>query len=283
MARSRVAEFFCLFSSGISLANAQSKSGSATQSNFNNHQLASSTATTPRNTTFSTLPTEISQLIFSHLDFVALLRCRCVCRTWKDRIPGDSPDLRRAMFLPPTEGARLDRYRLATIYVEIHTHCQPFPRTPDVKAFYVRKVHKIAASYTPPTDSAAILHPFIERLDTYAVARVPNIEETKPGASRDYLVSLKNKAGDLVQPDEHDLWRAMHAISPPVVDLKIMFRYFDRAFEIFDPCDGRNKCALSDEDGVRFADVLLVIERHIIGLLHRETTSNFDPNADARL
>jgi hypothetical protein len=48
----------------------------------------------------NTLPIEILDLIFSHLDTSTLYLIRSVCQFWKTCIPGHSPILRNAMFLP---------------------------------------------------------------------------------------------------------------------------------------------------------------------------------------
>jgi hypothetical protein len=218
MGRSRLTKFLYSFGSGVNLTHAQAKEQEITHPDINNLNISIARASHPHKGNFGVLPIEILQLIFSHLDFTALLKCRCVvCRIWTHCIPGTSAYLRKALFLPSATGTIPDEHRLVMMYVELHTQCENFPCTSDAKAFYVRKIHKLAASYTTPAGNTMMLHPFVERLEKYAVAQVP-------GALRDYLVSLKNKAGALLQPDEHNLWRAMYATSTPAIGLKIIFR-----------------------------------------------------------
>jgi hypothetical protein len=71
---------------------------------------------TPRPRTIGSgmLPVEILQEIFAHLDLFTLLRCCQVCRLWNQCIPGDSPSLRMAMFLP-TLKHNASRHEMAPI------------------------------------------------------------------------------------------------------------------------------------------------------------------------
>lgn len=75
----------------------------------------------------SPLPVEILQQIFSDLDMWTLLRCRCVCRVWNSSIPGNSPGLRKILFLP-TSSDKIRKTYAKPLTIHMHLIFNEMPQ-----------------------------------------------------------------------------------------------------------------------------------------------------------
>lgn len=230
-------------------------------------------------TTISSLPIELLQNIFSSLDFLALLKCRCVSRQWAASIPSSSPELQQALFLPvPRASLRIpaSSQRL-TLYFEIYTDSPPnYPPYSAGRVLDIQHVNKIALAYQT---RGICVHPFIEKIDRFLVARIPDLEQhvaDRGDGSKFTFACLRSKSGGLIQPDNVALWKGMFATFPPVTSLRVQFRYLNRDFGGIDPRVDRFKCVLDDDQGVLFGDLWHVLEKQVMGLLRRETLRRID-------
>lgn len=129
------------------------------------------------------------------------------------------------------------------------------------------------------------MHPLIEKIDRFLVARVPDLDLIGPHAywSDFHFTHLKNKSGSLIQPDAIPLFKDMFATSPPITSLYIKLRYLDREFGEIEPKPDRWNCSLHDDQGVLFGDLWYVLEMQVMGLLRLETMRRIDARPEKYL
>lgn len=125
------------------------------------------------------------------------------------------------------------------------------------------------------------VHPLIEKIDRFLVARIPDLDQldgSEPHAqlTNFHFTHLRNKAGELLQPDAIPLFKNMFATSPPVTELYIKFRYVDRESGEIEPKADRCNCSLHDSEGVLLGDLWYVLETQVMGLLRLETMRRID-------
>jgi hypothetical protein len=218
------------------------------------------------------LPIEVLQQIFSHLDLLTLFKCRCVCTLWNSCIPGDSPELREAMFLPGNAIFKATEWPPFTLFFEIYTDADMARRFSAVPPVRVGAIDRIVLSHV--SRSSVALHPFISQIGRYLVPRVPQLQ--RPGikgrTSEDFhFTYLKNKAGNLFPPEDIGSLSGMLVSMRPVTELHVNFRYIDCNHEEIGTKQSMRQCILYDKDGVTLAHVFRVIEKQIMGLLRDET------------
>jgi hypothetical protein len=228
--------------------------------------------------TINSLPIELLQHIFSFLDCLALLKSRCVCTLWADCTPSTSSDLQRALFLPQVNTTPSPIS--ATLYFEIFTTAPTnYRRYSRARVPLIPQVTKVALAFQT---RCVDVHPLIEKIDRFLVARVPDLDvdldviEPHAQPHDSHFTHLRNKFGDLLQPDAIPLFKDMFATSPPVTFLYIKFRYVDREFGEIEPKLDRCNCSLSDSEGVLFGDLWYVLEAQVMGLLRLETMRRID-------
>jgi hypothetical protein len=229
----------------------------------------------------SDLPIEILQHIFSYLDFTAILKCRCVCSGWLHCVPGDSKDLRRVLFLPsPTTCVPFPACG-CTLYVDIHTDAKStYSRRRSAKVANICNIKQTVALLPSTAESTMSLHPFVQNMGQHVVSKIPSCIRENATSTLNF-VSLQNKAGDLVQPEEFAFWKEMLVASPPVTDLYVKFRYVNRDEETIEPRDGHGQTLLSNDEGVKFVELFSVMEIQVMGLLRREALKRFDHSPQA--
>jgi hypothetical protein len=228
----------------------------------------------------SDLPVEILQHIFSYLDFAALLKCRCVYATWLDCIPGDSGDLRKALFLPAPGPFERTVVRPFNVYIDIYTDGETLYRSPNNTKFVkISNIRKIVARI-PDEEGSSTMHPFIKNIEQYAVAHLPSCL-IADASRKAHFLSLKNKAGDLVHPKDSELWSEMLVASSRLVQKHIQFCYLDCNDAVIKARHEHSAYMAFDENGVRFIDVFHAIEMQIMLLLRGKMLRQFDASPEA--
>jgi hypothetical protein len=228
----------------------------------------------------SNLPVELLQHIFSYLGFAALLKCRCVCAKWLDCIPGNSGDLRKAIFLPapgPFERVTVQPFNIwIDIYTDGETSYKSPNRTKFVKISNIRKI----ITRIPGEEDSSTMHPFIKNIEQYAVAHLPSCLENAASPNA-YFLSLKNKAGDLVHPKDSEFWSDMLVASSRPVQQHIKFCYLDCNDKTIEASPEHSVYMALNEGGVRFLEVFYAIEMQIVLLLRGEVLRRFDASPEA--
>ncbi|KAH7067911.1 hypothetical protein FB567DRAFT_402181, partial [Paraphoma chrysanthemicola] len=218
------------------------------------------------------LPTEVLQQIFSYLDLMALLKCRCVCKMWDNCIPGDSPELREAMFLPATAMFKATEWPPLSLFFEIYTDAETARRSTAVPTIKIGAIDKVVLSHVSRTSVA--LNPFISQIDRYLIPGVPELQ-TQQSRHREpddfHFTHLKNKAGEFLPPENVGSLADMVVSMRPVTELHLHFRYMDTAFKEIGTRQNMRQCILSNKEGVTLAHVFRVLETQIMGLLRDET------------
>jgi hypothetical protein len=217
----------------------------------------------------SDLPIEILQKIFSYLNVAALLKCRCVCALWNNCIPGDSGDLREALFLPKSTQKPIGGQPFVLEFDIYTDDARNMTRYLTSMSSGVRQIHKVVL--TEVSQSAVTLHPFIEEIDRYMVAEIPPLNESGPTSHRMRFASLKNISGDLLQPDDLEYWREMSVTMPPVTEILIHFNYQGKRFEMRPTMRRSQQYKISSTEGVKFVDLFKIVDKQIAGLLRLET------------
>jgi hypothetical protein len=162
------------------------------------------------------LPIETLQEIFSNLDLWTLLRCCNVCRLWNQCIPGDSPYLRIAMYLPVSkhntfhyETAAIKAFRF-NFAVTLHGDFQ------DVED---RRICRPVTDYTVCLRSSET-----KRLQKYDITinpiLLPDMTQSQLQRYKALWESSENKK---------PFWMTMLVSRPPIQRLTIHFKFLDTA------------------------------------------------------
>ncbi|KAF2023007.1 hypothetical protein EK21DRAFT_119170 [Setomelanomma holmii] len=218
------------------------------------------------------VPIEVLQQILSHLDLLTLLRCRCVNRLWNGCIPGDSPELREAMFLPTTAISEASEWPPLTLFFEIYTDADMTSHSSIQPRVRISSVNQVALSHV--SKSSVAINPFIYNIDQYLVPQVPQLQdpESRYRASDDFhFTFLKNKKGDRTPYEDLDFISSMLVSMRPVTELHIHFRYMDCFCNEIGTRQNTAHCILSDKAGVKLVNIFRAIEMQVTGLLRDET------------
>jgi hypothetical protein len=219
-------------------------------------------------TTCSDLPMEILQHIFSYLDLASLLKCRCICTLWSNCIPGDSTELRRALFFRSTTAPEPLSESCPIFYFDIHTDAEDNASSTTIGP--IGKVEKVVFC---SSSKRVTVHPFIEEIAHYIVPHtLDDIRKGSDNTTRS--ASLKNKAGELLHPAESATWKNMQATWPPQKLLFVLFVYRGKNNQQLNARPGLHHWKLWDDEGVHFQDVFEEIEEQIKGLLTLNTAAS---------
>jgi hypothetical protein len=175
----------------------------------------------------TTLPVEILEMIFAHLDFRTLLHCRSICRLWHYCIPGTSPILRHRLFLATARsGSHLKHFHIhgegdehATLNFGIaiaDTFADNFDGN-----FYGPRDPQPVADYT--------VHP-LKKERTDSLDKSTNLFEYNPllflNRSRAQLLQYKAvKAAINIKEYDMPLWLSTYATFPPARFLNMRFEW----------------------------------------------------------
>jgi hypothetical protein len=179
---------------------------------------------TPRPRTIGSgmLPIEVLQEIFSHLDLFTLMRCCQVCGLWNQCIPGDSPSLRMAMFLP-TPQHNASRYEMAPINAFIFNFGVTL--NGDFQNLEDRQVCRPVTDYTvrPCSSEPA-------RLQKYDITLNPILESDITQRQLQRYKAFWESTGN-----SKPFWMTMLVSQPPIQRLTIHFEFMDTAL-ILEEC-----------------------------------------------
>ncbi|KAF1847818.1 uncharacterized protein K460DRAFT_393064 [Cucurbitaria berberidis CBS 394.84] len=222
-------------------------------------------------TTVSDLPVEILQHIFSSLDFRTLFTCRRVCHIWNTCIPGHSPQLQETLFLP---SARTPPRNLPGVSLSFVIHCRDTKRA---RAYYVNHVERVCCQgleICGTDDQKVLLNPFVQGIEQYLSARLPNVNRREHLLSFKY-VALQDKRGGLWLPRNVACLRNAFLTTPPITSLSIHLSYKVWG-TLVTPLGNRTRISLSDRNGVKFVHLFDWFEREIARLLREKTLRMID-------
>ncbi|KAH7396439.1 hypothetical protein BKA66DRAFT_455162 [Pyrenochaeta sp. MPI-SDFR-AT-0127] len=208
------------------------------------------------------LPIETLQNIFSYLDLRTLLKCRSVCKLWVACIPGNSAQLREALFLSSTITKPCHALSLVLNFV---IHCNSTKKSKG----YIAHVEGISFSSLFAKEGDVLLNPFIRDIERYAGSRLPNLNH-RYQLRRFRFVGLKDKSGRLWHPSTIKCVRDTFVTIPPVTCLQIRFVYENQGVRL-PSREGEKYIELQDETGVNFMEVFDIFEQQVAGLLKHET------------
>lgn len=212
------------------------------------------------------LPVEVLQQILSHLDCLALLRNRTVCTLWNTCIPGDSPAVRRAMFLSTKTAPVASEWPPLILGLDIYINGQ-------YSSMFFRRaksITQIALSHIDET--TLLLHPIVRHIDRYLVGSIPTFDD----ADRWQFTHLKNRAGILSRPYDTISVKDMLVTTPPVKEIHVNFRYVNKDLKFIETKKNMRKCILFDKEGVRLVDLLDILEEQVAGLLRLAALDRID-------
>jgi hypothetical protein len=162
------------------------------------------------------LPIEVLQEIFSNFDMWTLMRCCSVCRLWNQCIPGDSPSLRMAMYLPASKH-NISGYKTTAI------NALKFNFGVTLHGDFARLQENWTRKPQLVTDYTVRLRSFEkQRLQEYNITLNPILLcDMKQLQLRQYKASWTSVG------NAKPLWMTMLVCQPPVKRLTIHFEFLD--------------------------------------------------------
>jgi hypothetical protein len=151
------------------------------------------------------IPIEILQHIFSHLDILTLLlQCRLVCHLWSQCIPGNSPALRTALFVPSLYKntskslVKITKLVISRLSVELSANkINPASRTAQVTGYTIRLAAIEVDRLLNKHELSIELHPLL--LNDIAHSRLDRCQKS-------YNVNRKARPA----------WTSMFITNPPI-------------------------------------------------------------------
>ncbi|CAO2647121.1 Nn.00g080430.m01.CDS01 [Neocucurbitaria sp. VM-36] len=214
------------------------------------------------------LPIEILQQIFSSLDFRTLYTCHSVCHLWYKYIPGHSPRLRSALFLPSSTTSSL---KAPPVTLNFIIHCRNTKRSKG----YINLIDRICfQSLSSSNENEIVLNPFVQGIEQYISVVSPNVNARSTLHSFRFT-ALKDKSGTRWHPLNVKCVKNTFLTTPPATRVQVHFQYSVWG-SFVRPWGAVQDASLYDENGVKFMDLFEVFEKQVAGLLRKNVLRKID-------